>query len=207
MGTQFLFNTAMQEEKGKTIRINFVEKPKIRGIPWETYEFSVSTPRCVYVISELIWSNSRFSRHTRPLAIAKSAFSNSGSCRVLMELLDEHTVKREEREISEIRWHNFNRWGYTYGYFDWLLMHSMLMHCIHLRQAAAAVASRRRFPSSRPAHLGPMSDIRVACAPEYFSILGVDLPIVLILRDGGREEIVGEISDKFRKNHRLNAGE
>lgn len=60
-----------------------------------TYEFSVSTPRCVYVISELICSNSRFSRHTRSLAMASSALRSSGSFLVLIELFDEHTAENE----------------------------------------------------------------------------------------------------------------
>lgn len=63
-----------------------------------TYEFNVSTPRCVYVMSALICNNSRFNLHTRSFAIANSAFNSSGSCRWLIELLDEYTKHESKIE-------------------------------------------------------------------------------------------------------------
>lgn len=58
----------------------------------KTYEYRVSTPLCVYEMSEVICNNSRFNLQIRSLDIANSAFSTSGSCLVLMELEDEDTT-------------------------------------------------------------------------------------------------------------------
>lgn len=59
-----------------------------------TYEVSVSTPRCVQVISARICSNSRFSLDTRSLACATSDFNKSGSYFVLRLLVLEHTTNQ-----------------------------------------------------------------------------------------------------------------
>lgn len=85
-----------------------------------TYEFRVSTPRCVYVISELIWSSSRLSRHTRSFAMANSAFNNSGSCRVLIELLDEYTAggKKRDQDLRNLFLFFRKKFAITYNYFD-----------------------------------------------------------------------------------------
>lgn len=180
-----------------------------------TYELSVSTPRCVYVISELICKSSRFSRHTRSLAIANSAFNNSGSCRILIELLDEHTARDWETNKREGKKWKINEWFQykfifiillntrrfvcfvfscivfflfikmpfaciTYSFVDLRPLPSTC--CIHLRQVAVADSLHRKFPFSLPTHLVRTISIRVAFALEQFSILVVDLPIVLILQ-------------------------
>lgn len=87
---------------------------------------------------------------------------------------------------------------FTYNYFDWPPVHSI--DCIHLRPESVVVVSHRKFLSSQLVHLGPMSNIHVTCAPECFSILVVDLPIVLILFNGP------EMEEKDKKKKIITAG-